>query len=1520
MACKIDKRDVETALRVEIMNKYKDAMPTNFGHSVSLIRNKNFNYREFESFISSLNKKYGEATFGKALDIKQSENTITVDFNVSEKLVNNIQNNNIKNSFNQKRDFSFSIFENTETKPETDNFVEFIRYQKQIIERNKILIQEYKSKIKRKEGNKDSLNKKIRELYMDINSREETLSNLEKNSEENLFKALFEEIDQISKAIDNVSDIENIKQRLEFIYKFVKGVSMDNTSNEPIIKTFILENAEYPNLNLQLDNLVRKYNDSLEALAYKIISDDITFYNNVLSREDEFTEEQIKGLFHATSDINALEKALLGLSQASTNDTVIPSIIQSYLNTHSTKRNSEVKKYSDRLRELIDKIDSKDFSFIFERNERGNLTGNLIDIHTEKYRKVLKRYYDINNEIISNEAKYKKKLSWIKQNVHIIDFRKISQVQEIYKDLYPEEYTFTEEETKKYEQFLKDLLGDFYQEEIEKVLETLESFETIKNNREEVNTKDFDRYIAQNNPYLFIKQFGTAEENDTVSFKNSSGDIEEVWSKINYIRFVPKKEVLSPNEYTGEFEKVSTGYYNSEFEKNILSDINKFNYWKLLKEIYTEYINPTYNINSYNDMSYAKIEKSFLEELKEQQNLALKGGKTVKKAMYSFKSIFYERGFQSDLIGIRKNYQDNFKKQVVYLSKIYQSKSLEELISLAKKEGINISGLSDKKDIIKEIATAKVITNYSMDINSITGALLDMAALHKARQDTAPIARVLAEAHKLNDPNRKNSIERVNKWIDRVIYNYTEFERGSESLAGRDFKISKQGWFKTLIEKVVNVPFIKSIISSKFLKLLDDSEKEMFKLLLDIKNKGYKNSEKYTVRDEKDNLMYIKAGNSYFVQSGQHITAITEEQFDKAFQNDIQDKIDALGVDLNAAGLIQGMLKLIIFKGLGLAPIAGIFNRIEGFNSSYIMDATGNYWTTGNFERANSFMAFYNSLKISPERMSSLDLKRFKELKKFRILLNSMAIIQDRKNELQRNASFSKFNTETLNPFQFAVELPETHNQGAILLCILMDAEIKDKNGNTHKIFDKDKLEFTIYDEADKKLFLKEEFRTEENIANWENFEVDLENLKNNSYLLTKNKAKQAISRSQGNYDNLDVINITSSLWGRVISLFLKWMPEHFMQRFSGGYNFNIWTGEQGAKGRYREIWGNKGNLTFFAIMKVLLKFGLTPFSTGLSLGVTGLVSVMGLYKIVKGRKGLETQATLVQDLANFLQTMVIQTLNYPLTLFRSKYAINSFKISEKIYGKNYNAREVQAMAALCRELAVQIAWLVVIALIKKLFWKDKDDEEYDENERQLQNFLDNQASRIISTLDNYSNPVALITDLQRNSLLRELTNIQKFASAIIENKDKKDIEKAGMKVVPLPKLLIEGTDIFRDEKEFDTNWVDEKMKDVATDGEYSAKKELKKLRQEKTLEIIKNLEEKGLEGEAFDKEFKKEKRRYLLKRKKGETYKSVIERMKNGETNKIREDKPKSKKRKPRKNKKKTNRENNTKEKKEKE
>lgn len=1490
MACKIDKRDIETALRVEIMKKYSNAVPTNFGHSVSMnVETDSFNKSEFNNFISAINKKYSEDKYGKILNVKQVDNLITVDFNISDQIVSAMEISNVKDTFNKLQDDHYTIFEAAPPKPATDNFVEFIRYQNNIIARNKRLIKNLKSDLKRKGSDKEAIKSTLRELYLDNNNREEHITNLSKNEEEYLFKALFEEIDNLNKEITNMSSNTDVKSRLEYLYKFIKGTSIDNTSNSDIDKSFMLANADYPELNISIDNLVRKYNETLENLAYKVISEDVTFYNNVLSKKDTFSQDDIFKMFHSTSDINVLEKSLLGLSSSSTNDTVLPSIIQSYMNTFSVKREAEVKLYSDRLRELINKLDTNDFNFIFEKNERGNLTGNLIDIYSEKWRTHLYEYIKINSEISSNEVKYKRKLAWLKSNSIVIDFRRISAVQEIYKDIYPEYFKFSEEETNQYETYLKDILGDLYEDEIEKVLENLESFELIKNeNNSTEDIKDFERYLAQNNPYLFLEKYGTQSDNDTVSYKNSNGDIDETWSKINYIRFIPKVENIKTNPLTGEDIKTSTGFYNKDFKNNIANNSNKLEYWKLLKEIYTEYINPTYNENSVNDLSYAKIEKSFLEELRDTDGLNLKTKKSVQKALHSFKSIFYEQGYNSDLEGIRKNYQDNFKKQVRLLSNLYSNMSLDDVLKEAKKENINTGNLTKKTDIIKELASAKVISNYSMDINAITGALLNMTALHKARQDTAPIAKIIAEAHSLNNPDRKKSIERVNSWIDRVIYNKTEFERGTDSIIGRDFKISKLNWFKSLIEKALNLNFLKNLISEKFLKLLNNTEKEMFKLLLEQKQKGYKNSEKYTIRDTKDNLMYLKVGNSYFLKSNDKIVDISQEQFNTAFNKDIQDKIDSLGLDLNGAGLIQGMLKLIIFKSLAFAPVSGIFNRIEGFNSGYIMDSTGNYWTPGNYEKANSFMAFYNTLKIMPERMPLPDIKRVKELSKFKILLSNMSVIQDRKNELQRNSSFSKFDTEKLNPYQFAVELPEVHNQGTILLSVLMDTEISDVNGNTHKVFDKDTLEFTAYDEINGKLVLKDEFRTVENIKSWENFDVDLDKLENNSYLLARNKIKQAISRSQGNYDNLDVINITKSIWGRVFTLFLKWLPEHVMQRFASGDNFNIVTGTKGVKGRYRQIMSNKNNLLFTSFAKIFLAFGISPISIGLSLGISGLVVGSFFLKVYKGNKGIQTQTNIVKDLVNFLQTLIIQTLNYPLTLVRSKYNINSYKISEKIYGQNIREEEVRAMSAMCKELAVQLSWLVVIVLIKKALWRDKDDEEYNPDNIQIQNFLDNQVSRILQSVNMWSDPLALKDDVQRFALFRELENIQKFLSNVSKWEDSAKIEKSFIKVVPLPKLLKKGTNIIKDEKEFENNWVDTIVKDNITGGEHTAKKRFKKLKDKKTEELKKQLKKQGYKGKELEDELEKQKKIYLLRRKKGEKFKSVIQRMEAGETNPV--------------------------------
>ena len=1330
-------------------------------------------------------------------------------------------------------------------RPLTDNFVEYKNYKLALLETiTKTLHELYISRRNPKKNIKE-INDKIDKLVLISNNLKNDITKLEANEIVFMFQALVEEIGSLNNELDSNIDITTFKSRLEFLYKFIKGISIDNKVESELesLKTF--NHPDFEKISLSVDELNLKYKSKLNLIKNNIIKSDITYYNNVLSN-DRVTKEDLENMFNTPNDINWLEKTFLGINSTSGEESIIPQILKSFLEEKVTLREAEVKSYKDRLKLLAKKLNNN-LDFIFEKSENGVKTGNIISVVSPKYAKKLSEYNRIASSKDKKEVeKYSEKINWLSNNAVVIDFRKLKIVKDLYGSIYPENFIYTDREMEEYEKYIQEEIGPLYDKTISKILNNLENFQAIKNNILESDSAYKDANIARINPWEFLSHYYSKNRKESLKINNGTS-INVVYPDASNIVFIPKRSIFLGFNESGDEVSIDTGYYNLDFN-DIVKDNDKLEYWNLISEIYEDFISPTYDNQYLSKLSFAKFEKDSIEAIDSSKGL-LKGTTLLRESLNSFKSFFYERGYYSNKDGIRNNYSDNTANEIRDLSKILSLKNKNEILDTAKKLNIKTDGVIIDT-IIKEIATYQVMESYSFDITKTTLALLDMTALQKARQDVLPISNILLDSHKLQSmevrdgdktvrEERKNSVEKLENWINRVVKNQNEVYRGSASFIGKD--ISKNTLLETILNKMGNIPFIKRYINKKSSYLLSDTDKKILEELRKLQETGHNKDSSgtfklgditYRIANSDTETFYSKIVDT-------EIKKIDEKEYGDMFQIYVQDKINSLGIPLNTAGIIQGILKTIILKSLGFNPTSGIFNRIEGKNSGLIMDQTGSYWTKGNIHAANNFMAFANFIKFLPERFTPDQYKKVQELEKLQVLLYNMNLIQDRRNELDRNAESSKFNYEKLtNIYQFAVDNPEFKNQGAILLSILMDTKIKDIDGNEVAVFDG--TGFPIYDNVDDRLVLKPEFRTEENISNWENFNIDETNLENNQYFLTRNKIKNAISRSQGNYDNLDVINATKNIWGRALTLFMKWMPEHFMQRFSSGKGFDLSTGKKAKKGRYRYLWDNHPALLTTGVLSLFIGFGLTPVTGLVGLGFTGFV--IGKYFMdLYGNKGIQREANNTMEFVAFAKSIVINTLNYPLEFFNSNKMISQ-EFGDKIipgYSKtNLSQEEINNLQAVAKELAIKLTFSSVMLLAKKLTWDDDDDE--DSNKRQVHNFIDNQLTRLISSLSNWTNPHALASDIQRFAFLRYLWEIEKLMVSII-NMDE-DIIDNTLKVSPLPRILHKGSLPWEDNIEYENNqWQDKFIKDINSDGEYSSKKEYYKKLREKREELEKS-------------------------------------------------------------------------------
>lgn len=1479
MACPVTTKDIFKEISNKLVDKLRTARPINGGSAVFAaynITNREKLASQVKTAIDEVDAEFNSKIFGSNFEkMTRDDYGITVKFIENHNLADALYAQNIRDEMgpdfymgdealrDQEEEYAFSPrLQQNAKRPLTDNFTEYRNYKEAQLKRVEGLLKSYKQAKKDPKKDLSKTVEAINKLLVMKAGLENDIEALDKQDVALMFYAIDKEIQELSKSLEvsNNNNIIDLKERLGFLYKFVKGTSIDDRRDLGVEHLKGFNHPDFNKISLALDDLNLKYRAELENFRKEIVNSNISFINNFVNN-DKITEAQIEEMFQAKGDINQLESIFLGITESSTNDTLLPQILKSTHEEKITIRESEAKSYESRLNTLVKKIGTN-FDFIFEKDAQGNETGNITSVFSPLYRGKLYAYSQIHhNKKIDAEQKYKQKVQWLSDNAEVIDHTKLPIIQELYGDRYAQYFTHSKEEMEAYEKDLKEKLGPLYQSEIDKLLNTLENYQETKEALKDSDNIHKYKNTARVDPWSFIKHFNSDKRNEIMPYNTPSGNTEFVYPDMANTRFIPKKVVVSDwvseyNEATDDFEEVpitkSSGYYNESFNE-IQNDPDKLAYWQLMNEIYGDYVNPTFGGNSgVKNLSYAKFEESYLEAIASAKGVA-KVGKAVGNAVKGFKEYFYEKGSQGEETNeVRKSYRDQSKFEISELINVLNLKTQEELKVAATKVGIDPENYKNKEALTKAIATKTVLSNYSKDINKVTAAILKMTALQKAKEDALPIANLILDAHTIaSDGKRKRSIARMQNYINRVIKGQNDKARGSESVLGQEF--SKEGLLDMILNKTGTVPWLTEILNKNYSTLLSDNEKELLKHLQDVRT-----------RLQTD----LDAGK-------------VPIEFNETLK-DVEKKIQSLGIHTSAAGITQGIMKIIMLKSMALNPISGGWNRVEGMISGLIMDATGKYWTRGNLQEANRFLVGSNFMKATG--LDSIKTKHLQELKKFQMLVNGMNLIQNRKSDLEKTvgSGITGIIEEKLNPFQFAVDNPEMKNQGAILLSILKDTKITDKDGNEVSIFDG--KGFPAHEVRDGNLVLKPEFATEKNLITWEHFNIDEQDASNNSYFLTRMKIKNAISRSQGNYDNEDVTQATNNLLGKMATMFMRWMPEHFMQRYASGKGYDLNTGEAKLKGRYRSVWANKH--IFFPIvgLGVIAGYGIAAPAVATASGFVALGIGYDQARKYYNKKALIDEAKNLYGLADFAIDVVFNTLNFPLEFVNANVHLKKMVGLEKQIPldqkTNLNQVDINNLQAVSKEVAIKLTFVALLWAGKQMLTGPDDDEE----DKKFANFFDNQVNRMIDSFNFWADPTALYTTAQRLAFFEYLVNVKKVMGDLMTGDEEGKLMKNLAKVSPLPSILTKGELPWHDPYEFNQKqWTDKYAKEHGDGGdEYKAKKEYEALKEEAREEFKE--EYSNLSGEALDKAVNKAMRKKFPRKRKDETNESILSRIKAGQ------------------------------------
>jgi hypothetical protein len=669
---------------------------------------------------------------------------------------------------------------------------------------------------------------------------------------------------------------------------------------------------------------------------------------------------------------------------------------------------------------------------------------------------------------------------------------------------------------------------------------------------------------------------------------------------------------------------------------------------------------------------------------------------------------------------------------------------------------------------------------------------------------------------------------------------------------------------------------------------------ESFYVNKTIKGKEYSFSKKNVAeKGGKPNFIYLKKD-----KDGKNIK-ITEEEFQDLFKEYIDARIDELGEQVSMKSIIEGYMKMQILKGLAFAPNSGVFNRMEGVITTDLMDATGEYWPTGNNNKSERFLGFSNLLNFLNKGLKFFGAKEMesigKQLKIYREVIERLGGVQDRASELEKAAK-QKNSLDTLRTvvFSWSVDLPEFKNQGQSALNVLQDFYVTDKNGNQHQFFDG--KEFAMFDFIDDKLVLKKDEQGEVL------FDVDInEFFESQEISNITSRIQNTIAHVNGNYFQYDNMKIKDHLAGRAGTIFKTWFPEHWQQRWGadqkeGEFNINVAQRKQKQGGRY--------TITAKSTPELLAAHlaGLWGIRAGGALTIIGAYGSMiggtfALYMMAKtvDRKSIKLRKEFIDNLLRFIASTILETLNFPTRYLQAVPFIRSLKVDTNRFNALRDAKgltDVQrnALRAMSIELSTALGFMAVKLAIAAFLYGDDDDK--DSVQRRQYNYLQNQLTRLVGTLQMFSSPDALIDDMSRVGALHDMLDTWDGFSQVYRGiyGDEENLGKGYtslvMKLVPLPKSVVNKEDgelIFMpspienyknyDREPFIGNgnytWIDNYARNKATDGEHNAKKEWGKFKDKVTEELTEKYKDLGLDKKVLKIVVDSEKRAILNQRDK---------------------------------------------------
>lgn len=583
--------------------------------------------------------------------------------------------------------------------------------------------------------------------------------------------------------------------------------------------------------------------------------------------------------------------------------------------------------------------------------------------------------------------------------------------------------------------------------------------------------------------------------------------------------------------------------------------------------------------------------------------------------------------------------------------------------------------------IIRDFSVHTVVQAQSFDLPKLMKHFTNLASAYAARTETLPVMEIMkAHYEQIKNPKTNNLGVPILNALEGTIASEENRKRANEQM---------EDWFQRVMLDNYGIKHWKNF-GAKIEKIeeVDDEGVKTGKVETKIPLIGKKI---YSTEDKKK----IK-----------EIDALISKESNEKVRAELSAIKEGLGKTRTASAAILNLLDAVRTLRLGWSLSSGLSNFAEGYVSNMIIASGGEF-----FDPKEIYFG-YSVGKKSWIKNMSFGKRVHPHARKARIFMDRYNVLLDSKNELQKATVKTNLSRlEALNPYEINARV-EYLNQMPILVAMLRSQKIKDKSG----------IEVSLWDATDNEGNLKEEFRTEENINNWER-------LTGNDYLAFKNKMNEGIVRAHGNYDELRGMMLKSNLAGKALAMFKTWLPMQIFWRL-GQEQVNLKTGKK-FKGRYRSFTSGSG--TIYGAGIGLVAFGLGP-----------MAAVIAGVGFVGGKMfGVQSDISAIREVIDTTKALFKKALGMPVNILAGRNLIDSSTDFDSWVGRGkFTELDARNLRGNMAELSIMMTTVALVLLVKGIFWDDDDDKE--SAERQFHNIAVNKLMQWAEQATMYVKPSAL--------------------------------------------------------------------------------------------------------------------------------------------------------------------------------